>query len=102
MRRYAASEYTMFSLIKNCFRRVAEKTSYLMKNQFDYYRKTGDVRNQKKKCISANGSRLSEVAGDPLAGRQTFWITAVMRCRVATRITAGTATHYAKERSDFA
>ncbi|HLC70253.1 MAG TPA: hypothetical protein VJH75_04390, partial [Patescibacteria group bacterium] len=49
--------------------------------------------------IAYNGSRLSEVAGDPLAGRQTFWITAVMRCRVATRITAGTATHYAKERS---
>jgi len=52
--------------------------------------------------ISHNGSRLPDVAGDPRAGRQTFRITAVRRCRVATRRTAEPVNHSAKERSDFA
>ena len=48
--------------------------------------------------MAYNGSRLSEVAGDPLAGRQTFWITAVRRCREATeQELEGTAAHSAKE-----
>ncbi|MDP2656291.1 MAG: hypothetical protein Q8P11_01860, partial [bacterium] len=45
---------------------------------------------------------ISEVAGDPPAGRLTFRISAVRRCREATRRAAGTATRSAKERSDFA
>jgi hypothetical protein len=34
----------------------SRRDTALMKNQFDYYRKTSDVRSQKKKRISANVS----------------------------------------------